>query len=154
MSKSIVVVYFSGYGHTHEIAEAVAAGAEARLLRINEFGDLPDGGWDELAGADAIIFGSPTYMGNAAWQFKKFIDESSKVWAAFGWNPGEEVAYVLEGTLEYKLDGRPPITLKAGDALFIPSGNPHSARNVWAGKASELATYIFENGKPLVVLSQ
>lgn len=68
-------------------------------------------------------------------------------------HPGEEVAYVLEGTLEYQLDGGPPITLKAGDALFIPSGTPHSAKNVGAGKASELATYIVQKGKPLVVLS-
>lgn len=84
MSK-IVVVYFSGYGHTKMIAEAVAAGAEARMLRIDESGNLPEGGWDELARADAIVFGSPTYIANVAWQFKKFIDESSTVWAAQGW---------------------------------------------------------------------
>ena len=84
MSK-IVVVYFSGYGHTQKIAEAVASGAGARLLRVDELGNLPAGGWDELARADAIVFGSPTYIGNVAWQFKKFIDESSKVWAARGW---------------------------------------------------------------------
>lgn len=85
MSSHIVVVYFSGYGHTQKVAEAVAAGAEARLLRVDEAGNLPDGGWDELARADAIIFGSPTYIANVAWQFKKFIDESSKVWGAQGW---------------------------------------------------------------------
>jgi NAD(P)H dehydrogenase (quinone) len=85
MSKRIVVVYFSGYGHTQKVAEAVAAGAEARLLRIDELGNLPEGGWDELAAADVIVFGSPTYIGNVAWQFKKFIDESSKVWAGQGW---------------------------------------------------------------------
>lgn len=85
MSNSIVVVYFSGYGHTHKIAEAVAAGAGAHLLRVDDLGNLPPDGWDELAEADAIIFGSPTYIGNVAWQFKKFIDESSKVWAAGGW---------------------------------------------------------------------
>jgi NAD(P)H dehydrogenase (quinone) len=85
MSNRIVVVYFSGYGHTRKIAEAVASGAEALLLPVNELGNLPEGGWDELAAADAIIFGSPTYIGNVAWQFKKFVDESSKVWAAQGW---------------------------------------------------------------------
>jgi quercetin dioxygenase-like cupin family protein len=74
---------------------------------------------------------------------------------AFGGHahPGEEVAYVLEGTLEYVLDGRQPIRLNAGEALFIPSGTPHSARNLGEGKASELATYIVEKGKPLLVLS-
>ncbi|WP_354687095.1 cupin domain-containing protein [Cupriavidus necator] len=65
-------------------------------------------------------------------------------------HPGEEVAYVLEGTLEYQLDGKPPVTLKAGEALFIPAGTGHSARNVGSGKASELATYIVRKGAPLV----
>ena len=85
MSSKIVVVYFSGYGHTQKIAEAVASGAHARLLRTDEAGNLPAGGWDQLAGADAIIFGSPTYIGNVSWQFKKFIDDSSRVWAESGW---------------------------------------------------------------------
>ncbi|MGO4303749.1 MULTISPECIES: cupin domain-containing protein [unclassified Cupriavidus] len=66
-------------------------------------------------------------------------------------HPGEEVAYVLEGTLEYQLGDNPPVTLKAGDALFIPAGTAHSARNVGSGKASELATYIVKKGAPLVV---
>jgi quercetin dioxygenase-like cupin family protein len=67
-------------------------------------------------------------------------------------HPGEEVAYVLEGALEYRLDGGPPIVLQAGETLFIPAGALHSARNVGAGNASELATYVVEKGKPLVVL--
>ena len=65
-------------------------------------------------------------------------------------HPGEEIAYVLEGTLEYTLEGRLPITLKAGEALFIPSGVVHLAKNVGDAKASELATYIVETGKTLV----
>ncbi len=65
-------------------------------------------------------------------------------------HPGEEVAYVLEGTLEYTLEGRPPVTLKAGQSLFIPSGVAHVAKNVGDAKASELATYIVETGKALV----
>jgi quercetin dioxygenase-like cupin family protein len=76
--------------------------------------------------------------------------------AGFGQHthPGEEIAYVLEGTLEYQFAGKPPITLKAGEALFIPAGTPHSAKNVGGGKASELATYIVEKGKQLVVLTK
>jgi quercetin dioxygenase-like cupin family protein len=70
--------------------------------------------------------------------------------AAAHTHPGEEVAYILEGTLEYNLEGRPPITLKAGEALFIPAGTAHWVRNVGPGKASELATYLVEKGKPLV----
>lgn len=65
-------------------------------------------------------------------------------------HPGEEVAYVLEGTLEYRLDGVPPVTLQAGETLFIPAGAVHSARNVGSGQAAELATYVVEPGKPLV----
>ena len=66
-------------------------------------------------------------------------------------HPGEEIAYVVEGTLDYELDGQKPVTLKAGQSLFIPSGVAHSARNVGDGKASELATYIVTKGSPLVV---
>ncbi len=67
-------------------------------------------------------------------------------------HPGEEIVYVLEGVLEYRLDGRPPVTLKAGDVLFIPAGTPHEVTNVGSGNAVELATYIVEKGKPLVTL--
>lgn len=81
----IVVVYHSGYGHTQRMAQAVADGADAELLAIDADGQLPDGGWDTLAAADAIVFGSPTYMGSVSWQFKKFADASSKVWMAQGW---------------------------------------------------------------------
>ena len=76
--------------------------------------------------------------------------------AAFGKHshPGAEVAYVLEGMLEYQLEGEPPVTLEAGEALFIPAGTIHAARNVGPRKAAELATYIVEKGKPLVVLAK
>lgn len=66
-------------------------------------------------------------------------------------HPGEEVAYVLEGTLEYQLEGRAPVTLHAGQALFIPDGVAHVAKNVGNGKASELATYIVRKGEPIFV---
>ncbi len=84
MAKT-VVVYHSGYGHTQRMAQAVADGANAQLLAIDADGNLPEGGWDTLAAADAIIFGTPTYMGSPSWQFKKFADASSKVWFTQGW---------------------------------------------------------------------
>lgn len=65
-------------------------------------------------------------------------------------HPGEEIVYVLKGSLEYRLEGRPPVTLKAGEVLFIPTGVPHAVTNVGADSASELATYIVEKDKPLV----
>jgi quercetin dioxygenase-like cupin family protein len=65
-------------------------------------------------------------------------------------HPGEEIIYVLEGTLKYDVAGKPPVTLEKGDVLFIPTGTIHSARNVGIGNAAELATYTVEKGEPLV----
>ena len=74
--------------------------------------------------------------------------------AAFGkhTHPGEEIIYVLEGSLVYEVEGKPPVTLKAGDVLFIPAGTVHAAKNVGGSTGSELATYVVEKGKPLVTL--
>lgn len=80
-----VVLYFSGYGHTRRIAEVAAEAAGAELIAIDADGNLPDGAWERLASAGAILFGAPTYMGGVPWQFKKFADASSKVWATRGW---------------------------------------------------------------------
>jgi len=81
----IVVVYHSGYGHTQRMAQSVADGAGAELLAIDADGNLPEGGWETLDSADAIIMGSPTYMGTVSWQFKKFADASSKAWFTQKW---------------------------------------------------------------------
>jgi NAD(P)H dehydrogenase (quinone) len=81
----VVVVYHSGYGHTARQAEAVAQGAGAELFAIDPQGNLPETAWEALDEADAIVFGSPTYMGAASWQFKKFADETSKRWFAQKW---------------------------------------------------------------------
>jgi quercetin dioxygenase-like cupin family protein len=69
-------------------------------------------------------------------------------------HPGEEIIYVLEGTLEYQIEDKPPVTLKAGDVLFIPAGRVHSARNPGTVTGSELATYIVEKGKPILTLAK
>jgi quercetin dioxygenase-like cupin family protein len=69
-------------------------------------------------------------------------------------HPGEEIVYVLEGTWEYTVEGKPPVTLKAGEVLFIPAGTIHSAKNVGSDNGAELATYVVEKGKPLVVLAK
>ena len=78
------------------------------------------------------------------------VDIAPGVTAPRHTHPGEEIVYVLEGMLEYQVDGKPPVTLKAGDVLFIPDGTVHSAKNVGSGNAAELATYIVEKGKPLL----
>jgi quercetin dioxygenase-like cupin family protein len=69
-------------------------------------------------------------------------------------HPGEEIAYLIEGLLEYRLEGRSPVTLKAGEALFIPAGTIHSAKNVGPSNGAELATYLVEKGKPLVAFGR
>jgi len=79
------------------------------------------------------------------------VEIAAGVTAAKHWHPGEEIIYVLEGSLEYQVEGKPPVTLKAGDVLFVPARAIHSAKNVGRGNAAELATYVVEKGKPLVV---
>ena len=81
----VVIVFHSGYGHTLRMAQAVAEGAGAELVAIDADGNLPEGGLATLGAADAIIMGSPTYMGSVSWQFKKFADASSKPWFAQQW---------------------------------------------------------------------
>ncbi len=68
------------------------------------------------------------------------------------WHPGEEIIYVLEGTLEYEIEGQPPVRVKAGDALFVPARAIHSAKNIGSGNGAELATYVVEKGLPLLTL--
>ena len=65
-------------------------------------------------------------------------------------HPGEEIVNVVDGVLVYELEGRPPVTLKAGDVLFIPAGTPHKVTNVGTVNAAEIATYIVEKGRPLL----
>ncbi len=85
------IVYFSGYGHTARQAEAVrvgaagVVGAKASVFEISSSGELPEASWPDLAEQDAIIYGSPTYMGGPAWQFKKFADATSKPWFISAW---------------------------------------------------------------------
>ncbi len=69
-------------------------------------------------------------------------------------HPGEEIIYVIEGTLEYYVEGRPPTTYKAGDVLIVPYGTVHSVKNIGNGNGAELATYVVEKGKPLITLVQ
>jgi len=81
----IAVLFHSGYGHTQRVAQYVAEGAGADLIAIDADGNISDADWAALDAADAIIFGSPTYMGMASWQFKKIADASSKRWFSSAW---------------------------------------------------------------------
>ena len=68
-------------------------------------------------------------------------------------HPGEEIIYVLEGTLEYEVDGK-LLTVKPGDVLFVPAGIIHSVKNIGTSNGAELATYVVEKGKPLITLAR
>lgn len=83
--SNTVVIYFSGYGHTKRVAEVAAKAAGAGLIEIDAEGNVPESAWDQLSAAQAIIFGSPTYMGSVPWQFKKFADATSKKWFTREW---------------------------------------------------------------------
>ena len=93
------VVYHSGYGHTQRMAAAVADGAGAALVAIDADGNLTDDAWNTLARADAILFGSPTYMGGPSWQFKKVADASSKPWFAQIWKDKIAAGFTNSATL-------------------------------------------------------
>jgi quercetin dioxygenase-like cupin family protein len=69
-------------------------------------------------------------------------------------HPGEEIIYVLEGSLEYQVEGKPPTTLNAGEVFFVPAETIHTVKNVGTANAVELATYVVEKGKPLLVLAE
>ena len=101
----VAVLFHSGYGHTLKQAEAVrdgaaaVAGARAELVPIDAQGELPEGAWERLAKADAIVFGTPTYMGGPSWQFKKVADASSKVWGAQGWKDKVAAGFTNSATI-------------------------------------------------------
>jgi len=97
---NVAVVFHSGYGHTQRMAQSVAEGAGATLVAIDAEGNLPEGGWETLASADAIIMGSPTYMGSVSWQFKKFADASSKVWFSQGWKDKVMAGFTNSATMK------------------------------------------------------
>lgn len=104
MSK-IAIVYHSGYGHTKKQAEAVQAGAasvadaQVELIAISAEGTITDEQWAWLDVADAIVLGSPTYMGSVSWQFKKFADASSKQWFGQKWKDKIAAGFTNSATM-------------------------------------------------------
>jgi quercetin dioxygenase-like cupin family protein len=69
-------------------------------------------------------------------------------------HPGEEIINVLEGKLEYQIEGEPTRTVEAGEALMVPAEAVHAVKNVGTSNAAELATYVAEKGEPLIVLAE
>lgn len=140
---SVAVVYFSGQGHTHLMAEAAVEGAqsvegvEAKALRITGE-QIQAGRWKDdeiiaqLTAADAIIFGSPTYMGGVAGQFKCFIDAASAVWFQLGWKDKIAGGFTHSGS---------PSGDKQGTLLYL-SINAMQHGMVWVGFPEMPSQYV------------
>jgi NAD(P)H dehydrogenase (quinone) len=136
LMTDIAIIYFSGSGHTHLMAEAVAAGTQkvtdtsVQLLRITGE-QIVNGRWKDdamletLNQADAIVFGSPTYMGGVAAQFKAFIDAVSSVWVQQGWKDKIAGGFTHSGS---------PSGDKQGTLLYLAiNAAQHSM--IWVGAA-------------------
>ena len=96
----ISIVFHSGFGHTKVVAERVQAGAESvpgtqvRLVPVEEV----EAHWADLEASDAIVFGSPTYMGNVSAPFKAFMDASSKPWLEQKWKDKLAAGFTISGS--------------------------------------------------------
>ena len=114
----IAVVYFSGYGHTKVIAETFVGAINATLIEIDQKGDITEDDWQTLDQSDAIVFGVPTYMASAPWQFKKFADDSSKRWFVRTWQDKIFGGFTNSGSL----NGDKQMTLIQLQALAFQHG--------------------------------
>ncbi|SCB35861.1 flavodoxin family protein [Rhizobium multihospitium] len=145
-TASTVVVYHSGYGHTQRMAEAVAEGAGGALYAIDADGNLSDDGWAALDAADAIIFGSPTYMGGPSWQFKKFADTSSKAWFTNKWQDKVFGGFTNSASLNGdKLNTLEYLVLLAGQhgGLWVSLGmKPANVKASKRDDANRMGSYI------------
>jgi quercetin dioxygenase-like cupin family protein len=128
MMAVAVAVLFAGNGLALDVAQAQQSGVKRTDLQQHDL---------SIPGREVV---------------QVRVDIASGVLAPNHSHPGEEIVYVIEGLLEYQIEGRPPVTLGAGEVLFIPAGTIHSAKNVGSVNAAELATYIVEKGKPLVTM--
>ena len=143
MSK-VVVVYHSGYGHTQRVAQHLADGAGAELIAIDADGNLTEAQWGALDAADAIIMGSPTYMGMVSWQFKKFADATSRKWMAIAWK--DKVAGGF--TCSASLSGDKLSTLQ----YFITLAMQHGM--IWVGQPELSSATINRIGSNSGVMAQ
>ena len=102
---NLIIISHSGYGHTQKQADAVLEGAKSvsgvtvKAISIDKDGNVPESAWDDLAAAQGIIFGTPTYMGGPSWQFKKFADASSKPWMAGTWQDKLAAGFTNSGSI-------------------------------------------------------
>ena len=150
---NVAIVYFSGYGHTAKQAGAVqegaaGAGAAVSVHVVDKDGEMPEGTWEALAAADAIVMGSPTYMGGVAWQFKKFADASSKPWFSLAWKDKLGAGFTnsasingdKNGTLDYLFHLAMQHGMVWAGTAILPSNKKDAGRDDlnWLGSFSGL----------------
>ena len=142
---AIAVIYHSGYGHTQRMAQSIAAGAGAELVAIDAEGNLPEGGWEMLDAADAIIMGSPTYMGSVSWQFKKFADASSKPWYTGAWKDklfaGFTNSAALNGDKSSTLNYLFTLAMQHGGIWVSQGVMPSNSKSAQRNDANYLGSY-------------
>ena len=141
----VVVVFHSGYGHTQRMAHSIAEGASAELVVIDADGNLPDGGWEALDAADAIIMGSPTYMGGVSWQFKKFADASSRPWYVQAWKDklfaGFTNSSAINGDKTSTLNYLFTLAMQHGGIWVSQGVMPSAAKGAQRNDANYLGSY-------------
>ncbi len=101
MTKKVAVVFHSGYGHTKRQAESVlagAAGVAGVTATLYDVTTLDDAGWSALDAADALVFGTPTYMGSASAKFKEFMETSSRRWYTQAWKNKVAAAFTVSAS--------------------------------------------------------
>ncbi|MEO7399421.1 MAG: flavodoxin family protein, partial [Polaromonas sp.] len=134
-----------GYGHTQRMAQSVAEGAGANILAIDSDGNLVDGGWEALDAADAIIMGSPTYMGGVSWQFKKFADASSRPWYVQTWKDklfaGFTNSAALNGDKTLTLNYLFTLAMQHGGIWVSQGVMPSTAKAAQRNDANYLGSY-------------
>ena len=131
----VAIVYHSGYGHTAVLADSVAqgvrdSGAEAVLLKVEGFDQDFDPLFSEIADADAVIFGAPTYMGDVSAQFKAFADASSKPWYTQEWKDKLAAGFTVSGSLSGdKLQALTSMSVLAAQhgMIWVSTGIPSGA---------------------------
>lgn len=101
MTVRISIAYHSGFGHTRALADAIherlktSADVVSRLIDVTETSDTD---WQTLSRSDAVIFGSPTYMGAVSGPFKTFMDQTSRIWLERGWQNKLAAGFTVSGS--------------------------------------------------------
>lgn len=149
-SKAIAIVYHSAYGRTEALAKAIASGVKtaanttAILYSVEDFAD----DLSVLDDADAIVFGSPTYMGSVSAAFKTFMDKSSKAWSRRAWKDKFAAGFTHSTSLSGdKLNSLIQMAIFASQHGMIWVGQDqmtqeHSIQNIQAQSLNRMGVFL------------